>query len=72
VVEGGEELRDVEGEDASQQISNPSSANKMGESDTCISCGFELETAKLTVMNEIIGDHVKLESITDDFFDEFT
>ena len=72
MVKGGEELRDVEGKGASQQISDPTSINKMDKSDTCISCGFELETAKLTVMNEIIGDHMKLESITDDFFNEFT
>jgi len=72
VVEGGEELRYVKGEGASQQISDPSSVNKMGESDTHISHGFELETTKLTVINEIIGDHVKLEFVTDDFFDEFT
>ena len=46
--------------------------NKIGESNICISYGFELETTKLTVVNEIVGGHMKLDSIADDFFDEFT
>jgi len=41
VVEGGEELRDVKGKGASRQISDPSSVNKIGESGTHISHGFE-------------------------------
>ena len=72
VVEGEEELGNVKGDGAGQQISNPSSANKIGESNICISREFKLETTKLIVVNEIVGDHMKLKSITDDFFDEFT
>ena len=71
VVEKGKELGNVKGDSAGWQISDPSSVNKMSENNTCISHGFELETAKLTVMNEIVGDHMKLESITNNLFDEF-
>ena len=72
MVEGGEKLGNIKGNSTGWQISDPSSTNKIGESNICISYRFELETAKLTVVNEIVRDHMKLESITDDFFDEFT
>ena len=72
VVEGKEELGNVKGESADQQILNLSYMNKMGESDTRISCRFKLEATKLTVMNEVVRDHMKLDSITNGFSNEFT
>ena len=65
-------MGNVKGKSTGQQILDPSSTNKMSESDTHISHRFELKTAKLTVVNEIIGDYMKLYSIADGFFNEFT
>jgi len=36
----------------------------------CISCGLGLETSKLALMNEVVGDHLKLEPPANDFFDQ--
>jgi len=60
VIKRKEELGNVEGKSTGWQILDPSSINKMSESDTHISYRFKLETTKLTVVNEIIGDHMKL------------
>jgi len=60
VIKRREELGNVEGKSTDQQILDPSSMNKVSESNIYISHGFELETTKLTVVSEIIGDHMKL------------
>jgi len=72
VVEGREKLGNVKGKSAGRQILDLIHTNKMGECNTHISCGFELETTKLTVVNDIISNHMKLDSVADDFFDEFS
>jgi len=72
VVKEREELGNVKGESTGWQILDPFHMNKMGESDTYISCGFKLEATKLTVMNEVVRDHMKLDSIADGFFNVFT
>jgi len=72
VVEGREKLGNVEGKSAGRQIFDPTHTNEMDEYDTHISCGFELEATKLTVVNDIVSDHMKLDSVADDFFDEFS
>ena len=33
---------------------------------------FELKAAKLTMVYEIVSNHIKLDSVTDDFFNEFS
>ena len=72
MVEEREELGNVKGKSAGQQILDLSHINKMGENNTYISCGFKLEAAKLTMINEVVRDHMKLDSIADGFFNEFT
>ena len=72
MVKKGKELRNVKDESASCHILDPSHANEMGQSNTHICCGFEFKTAKLTMVYEIVNNHMKLDSVTDDFFDKFS
>ena len=72
MVEGREKLGNVKDKSAGRQILDLTYMNEMGKCNTHISCGFELETAKLTVVNRIISNHMKLDSVTDNFFNEFS
>jgi len=72
VVEGREKLGNVKGKSAGRQILDPTHTNEMDECNAYISCGFELKAAKLTVVNEIVSNHMRLDSVADDFFNEFS
>ena len=72
VVKEREKLGNVEGKSAGRQIFDLTHTNEMGECDTYISHEFELEATKLTMVNEIVSDYMKLDSVTNDFFDEFS
>ena len=71
MVEGREKLGNVKDKSAGRQILDLTHMNEIGKCNTYISCGFELEAVKLTVVNEIISNHMKLDSVTDNFFNEF-
>ena len=71
MVQRWEELRNIESQDAYRNISNLSHTNEVDECNAHIRSGFELETTKLALLNEVVRDHVELKSITDNFFDEF-
>jgi len=64
-------LGNIKSKGASQQIFNPHHVNKVSQCYACISHGLELESSKLALMNEVVGDHLKLKPITNDFFDLF-
>ena len=46
--------------------------NEVSEHYACIKDGFELETTKLALMDEVVRSCMELKSITDNFFDKFT
>ena len=46
--------------------------NEVSQCDTSVRSGFELETTKLTLVDEVVRNHMKLKSITNNFFDKFT
>jgi len=70
MIERGEELDNVKGKGASQQILDPPHVNEMSQCYACVSHGLRLETSKLALMNEVVGDHLKLEPLANDFFDQ--
>ena len=46
--------------------------NEVSEYHAHIRGKFELETTKLALINEVVRNRMKLKSITNDFFNEFT
>jgi len=61
-------LGDIKSKDASQRIFDPPHMNEVSQHYAYISCGLGLEFSKLALMNEVIGEHLKLEPIANDFF----
>ena len=71
MVKKRKELGYVEYKGASWKVFDPTWANDVCQHYACIYCRLELETSKLTSMDEIIGYCMKLESVTNDFFNKF-
>jgi len=46
--------------------------NEVGQRYTGIHSELEPETSKLALVNEVVRDYMKLELITNDFFNQFT
>jgi len=46
--------------------------NKVYQSDASIRSGFELETIKLALIDEVVRNHIKLKSITNNFLTSFS
>jgi len=69
IVEQGEKLGNIKSKGASWQIFDPPYVNKVSQYYACISCGLILESTKLALMDEVVGDCLKLEPIANYFFD---
>ena len=72
MIKRGEKLGDIKSKSAYRKVFNPSHVDEMGKSDSSIQSGFKLKFTKLALMNEVVRHHTKLESITNEFFNEFT
>ena len=70
MIEWGEELGNIKSKGTSWQILDLPHTNKMSQCYACISCGLGLEISKLALMNEVVGDHLELEPLANDFFDQ--
>ena len=68
VVKQGKELGNVKYKNASWKVFNPSQANNVSQSYACIHCRLKLKFPKLTLIDKVVGYCMKLESITNDFF----
>ena len=69
MVKRGEELGNIKSKGASQQIFDPSYVNEVSQCYACVSHRLGLESPKLALMDEVVGDCLKLEPIANDFFD---
>ena len=70
MIEWREELGNIKSKGASCQILDPPHANEISQCYVCISHRFRLETSKLVLINEVVRDHLELEPLTNDFFDQ--
>ena len=69
IVEQREELGNIKSKGTSWQIFDLPHVNEVSQYYACISHKLRLESPKLALMNEVVKDHLKLEPITNDFFD---
>jgi len=62
-------LGNIKSKGASQQIFDPPHANEVSQCYACISYELGFEFSKLALIDEVVGECLKLESIANDFFD---
>ena len=72
MIKRREKLEDIESESVYREVFNPSHVDEMNKSNSSIQSRFKLESTELTLINEVVRHHMELESITNDFFNEFT
>ena len=68
MIQWGEELWDVEYQSAGEEVFLPTWSNDIGENNSCISGGLELQSTQLAQMDEIIGGNMELDSLSNNLF----
>ena len=71
MIQWEEKLCYVKSQGACHNISDPLYTNEVSESDSSISCWSMFETIQLTLVNEVVQDHIKLKLFTDNFLNKF-
>ena len=72
MIQKREELCNIKYYDAGMALFKPSYSNKIGEVYTCINSGLLPDTFQLIQIQEAISYHIELESVANDFLNEFT
>ena len=65
-------MGDVYRQDAGEQTSVAVLADVVGENESDVGGGMFFDAAELARVKEVVGDAIKLQSISDDFSEEFT
>jgi len=72
MIEWWEKLSNFESKDTGWKVFYPPHMNKVDQRYTSIHSELEPETSKLALIDEVVRDYMKLEPITNDFFNQFT
>ena len=72
MIQREEKLCDVKGQGTCYNIPNLLQADKVSKSDFSISCRSMLKFTKLALVDEVVWDHMELETITNDFLNKFS
>ena len=69
MIQWEEELWDVKCQSAGEEVFWPTWSNDMGENNSCVSSGLELQSTQLAWVDEIIEGNIELDSLPNNLFD---